>query len=357
MTSGWSAFQVATSRRYAARTGASPYTANRRVTGPALVDAEAGVEEGSADGAGPLSAGDVHAAAPRQTSAASTGAARRRRRSPRGRADNAGSSSMVSGQVSKTLGVETTPTPYRGHATAGDRESERPTLRWTGPPETVRKTVTRSRALARPTRPAATVAALALVGALGLAGCDAAATAAPPRSRPRPAPRRRHPAAPAETESTPVADAAEPPARRRRAARPPARPRPRHPSARSPTGCCPARRCPGSTRSSAGSTGKTRTSEGRALFGTCQRFGITSIGATEVAVRDYRPAQPDQANPPAEAGELVARAPRHHHGTASVRGAEVLAPAVRGPAARQAAPRRRPAAACRSTAAPAGGTS
>ncbi len=56
-------------------------------------------------------------------------------------------------------------------------------------------------------------------------------------------------------------------------------------------------------------TGKTRTSEGRALFGTCQRFGITSIGATEVAVRDYRPAQPDPANPPAEAGELVAELP------------------------------------------------
>ena len=37
---------------------------------------------------------------------------------------------------------------------------------------------------------------------------------------------------------------------------------------------------------------------------------MTSIGATEVAVRDYRPAQPRPGEPgPTEAGELVAEFP------------------------------------------------
>lgn len=55
--------------------------------------------------------------------------------------------------------------------------------------------------------------------------------------------------------------------------------------------------------------GATRTREGRALFGTCQRFAVTSIGATSVAVRDFHPAQAGQLNPPDAAGELVAELP------------------------------------------------
>jgi hypothetical protein len=168
----------------------------------------------------------------------------------------------------------------------------------------VRKTVTRSRALARPTRPAATVAALALAAALGLAGCEPQ----PQRTSEEPAPTRSTaaaPSSPAETESTPVAETS---------AVTPSSPATSETPSQAPADALsdrllPGEEMPGFNEEFRWVTGKTRTSEGRALFGTCQRFGITSIGATEVAVRDYRPAQPDQANPPAEAGELVAEFP------------------------------------------------
>jgi len=54
------------------------------------------------------------------------------------------------------------------------------------------------------------------------------------------------------------------------------------------------------------SEGATRTTEPRRLFGTCQRFEITSIGATEVAVREFEPADGGAQN---SAAELVAEFP------------------------------------------------
>lgn len=164
--------------------------------------------------------------------------------------------------------------------------------------------MTRSRARARPTRPAATVAALALAAALGLTGCDQQAQ--PPSEKPTPT--RSTAAAPssaAETESTPVEETSE---------ATPSSPATSETPTQAPVATLsdrllPGEEVPGFNEEFRWVTGRTRTSEGRALFGTCQRFGITSIGATEVAVRDYRPAQPDQGNPPAEAGELVAEFP------------------------------------------------
>lgn len=168
--------------------------------------------------------------------------------------------------------------------------------------------MTRSRALARPTRPAATVAALALAAALGLAGCDEQ----PRRTSEEPAPTRSTaaaPSTPAETESTPVEETSEP-----TSAATPSSPATSETPSQAPVAALtdrllPGEEVPGFNDEFRWATGKTRTSEGRGLFGTCQRFGITSIGATEIAVRDYRPAQPDPANPPAEAGELVAEFP------------------------------------------------
>src|SRR4029077_9828939 len=49
--------------------------------------------------------------------------------------------------------------------------------------------------------------------------------------------------------------------------------------------------------------GATRSREPRTPLGTCQRFDLTSIGATQVAVRGYRPVA---AGTPDHAGELVA---------------------------------------------------
>ena len=164
--------------------------------------------------------------------------------------------------------------------------------------------MTRSRARARPTRPAATVAALAVAAALALAGCEQQ----PQRTSEEPAPTpstAAAPSSPAETESTPVEETS---------AATPSSPTVSESPSQSAVGALsdrllPGEELPGFNEQFRWVTGKTRTSEGRALFGTCQRFGITSIGATEVAVRDYRPAQPDPANPPAEAGELVAELP------------------------------------------------
>lgn len=52
--------------------------------------------------------------------------------------------------------------------------------------------------------------------------------------------------------------------------------------------------------------GRTRSREPRAPFGTCQRFAMTSIGASGVATRGYRPADPEAGD---RAGELVAEFP------------------------------------------------
>lgn len=48
---------------------------------------------------------------------------------------------------------------------------------------------------------------------------------------------------------------------------------------------------------------RTRTVEGEPPFGTCQRFGLTTIGAMRTAVREYSPAT---ASPGRSAGHLVA---------------------------------------------------
>jgi hypothetical protein len=53
--------------------------------------------------------------------------------------------------------------------------------------------------------------------------------------------------------------------------------------------------------------GATDDREPRALFGTCQRFAITSVGATDVAHRTFLPAGPGAG--PDTAGELVAEFP------------------------------------------------
>jgi hypothetical protein len=52
--------------------------------------------------------------------------------------------------------------------------------------------------------------------------------------------------------------------------------------------------------------GRTRSQEPRTPVGTCQRFAMTSIGATDVAVRDYRPVT---GGTPDHATELVAEFP------------------------------------------------
>jgi len=52
--------------------------------------------------------------------------------------------------------------------------------------------------------------------------------------------------------------------------------------------------------------GGTRSREPQTPFGTCQRFAMTSIGATDVAVRDYRPATGGTQD---RASELVAEFP------------------------------------------------
>jgi hypothetical protein len=53
--------------------------------------------------------------------------------------------------------------------------------------------------------------------------------------------------------------------------------------------------------------GATRSREPRTLFGTCQRFAMTSIGATSVAHRTFLPAGPGPGTD--RAGELVAEFP------------------------------------------------
>lgn len=167
--------------------------------------------------------------------------------------------------------------------------------------------MTRSRALARQTRAAAAVVTLALVGSLGLAGCAAQtrqtadeptptrATAAAPTSPTTSA-------TPATQESSATPDSGESTASQTPSASP------------APTGALTdrllhAEEVPGFNEQYRWVAGATRTREGRDLFGTCQRFGITSIGATSVAVRDYRPAEPGQGDAPDPAGELVAEFP------------------------------------------------
>lgn len=54
------------------------------------------------------------------------------------------------------------------------------------------------------------------------------------------------------------------------------------------------------------SEASTRSREPRTPFGTCQRFDMTTIGATDVAVRTFKPRVPEAGD---QAGELVAEFP------------------------------------------------
>jgi hypothetical protein len=151
---------------------------------------------------------------------------------------------------------------------------------------------------------------LALVGALGLAGC----TAQPQQTADEPTPTRATATAPTspttpETPQTPETQesSATPDSAESTATQAPS-------TSPSPTGALtdrllPAEQVPGFNAQYRWVAGGTRSREGRDLFGTCQRFGITSIGATSVAVRDYRPAEPTQGDAPDPAGELVAEFP------------------------------------------------
>jgi hypothetical protein len=170
--------------------------------------------------------------------------------------------------------------------------------------------VTRSRALARPTRAATAVVTLALTGALGLAGC----AEQPQRAADEPAPTRATAVTPSSptTPETRASSATPSPTATTTSAAPTATSAPTPSSA--PTGALTARllsadELPGFNEQYHWVAGGTRTREGRALFGTCQRFATTSIGATSVAVRDYRPAKPAQGDAPDPAGELVAEFP------------------------------------------------
>ena len=68
----------------------------------------------------------------------------------------------------------------------------------------------------------------------------------------------------------------------------------------------PAGRLPGFNQEYRWTPGRTTRSEPTDGFGTCQRFALTSIGATSVVVRGYRPAA---SGAPDTAGELVADFP------------------------------------------------
>ena len=157
-----------------------------------------------------------------------------------------------------------------------------------------------SRALARPTVAAATLASLAV---LTLAGCSQPTTATSERpassttkaSAPETTPTKKAtPSRPAETTTS-------------------AAPEPSDTASPDVAGSggrlLSAAEVPGFNDQFAWKDGATRASEPHALFGTCQRFAITSIGATSVAVRDFVPAEPGRVDPPDAAGELVAEFP------------------------------------------------
>ena len=63
---------------------------------------------------------------------------------------------------------------------------------------------------------------------------------------------------------------------------------------------------PGFNQDFSWTEGSTASREPRTPFGTCQRFAMTSIGATDVAVRDYRPGSGGTQD---HAAELVAEFP------------------------------------------------
>ncbi len=159
------------------------------------------------------------------------------------------------------------------------------------------------RAFARPTVALAAFAALATVG---LTGCnDATGTATQPASEAT---------STAPTADTTTADADESPA----PATPTrtttsAAPSPSAPTSSAPAGTgglrsrlLDAADVPGFNDDFRWTEGRTRSQEPQKPFGTCQRFAMTSIGATDVAVRDYLPGTGGTQD---RASELVAEFP------------------------------------------------
>jgi hypothetical protein len=144
--------------------------------------------------------------------------------------------------------------------------------------------------LPRTTRRLLPVAAV-LLAATALAGCDQVssdpdAAGAPAKHKPA-----KHATTPAPAPSSP---AASPTASQRTTAAP------------APTladALLPASELPSFNEQLSWRETGTADTEPKQLFGTCQKFAFTSIGAMEVAVRDYEPAS---GTAPASGGELVA---------------------------------------------------
>lgn len=160
-----------------------------------------------------------------------------------------------------------------------------------------------TRALARPTVAAATLSCLA---ALALAGCSNPTTAT--NERPASSTTSAAPVTEA-TEATETATPTTPVETTTSAA-----PEPSEPATTNVSDVADPRRrlltgseVPGFNDEFSWKDGATRTSEPRALFGTCERFALTSIGATSVAHRSFRPVGPGPSTD--EAGEVVAEFP------------------------------------------------
>jgi hypothetical protein len=155
-----------------------------------------------------------------------------------------------------------------------------------------------TRALARPTVAAATLASLAV---FALAGCSQPTTGADER----PASSTTTPAEPATTatkEATPTE-----PAETTTSAAPEPSDDPTTDGGGSGTRLLGAADVPGFNDEFRWKDGRTSSTEPRALFGTCQRFALTSIGATAVEHRTFVPASPGPGSD--QAAELVAEFP------------------------------------------------
>lgn len=157
-----------------------------------------------------------------------------------------------------------------------------------------------TRALARPTVVAATLASLATVA---LGGCSQPVT----HTSERPASSTTTSSAPASTSAETVSPA--PPAETTTSAAPtPTDPATSEAPAGTPGGrLLAAADVPGFNDEFTWKVGATRAREPRDLFGTCQRFAMTSIGAESVVHRTFLPAGPGPGTD--EAGELVAEFP------------------------------------------------
>ena len=163
------------------------------------------------------------------------------------------------------------------------------------------------RASARPTVALATFACLASVA---LTGCnDATDTATQPAASTTSS----APTAAPTTDGTAESSAQATPTETTSSATSSAAPTPTAPTSSAPSGTgglrsrlLAASDVPGFNDDYRWTAGGTRSREPQTPFGTCQRFAMTSIGATDVAVRDYRPATGGTQD---RASELVAEFP------------------------------------------------